>query len=71
MSKTYMKHHTLLSNKPSLSYIDILLSDLFKYDDAIALFVNDLINYRKMKGLHNYISKIEEYKRSMYCEEHI
>lgn len=57
----------LLSNKPSLPYIGILLSDLFKYDDAVALFVNGLINCRKMKGLYNYISKIEEFKRSMYC----
>jgi hypothetical protein len=57
----------LLSNEPSLPYIGILLSDLFKYDDAVALFVDGLINCRKMKGLYNYISKIEEFKRSMYC----
>ena len=57
----------LLSNKPALPYIGALLSDLFKYDDAVALFINGLINCRKMKGLYNFISKIEEFKRSMYC----
>ena len=61
------QENALLSNKPALPYIGALLSDLFKYDDAVALFVNGLINCRKMKGLYSYISKIEEFKRSMYC----
>jgi len=60
-------YDSALKNRiPALPYIGVLLSDLFKYDEATQLFVNGLINVRKVKKVYQMISKIEEFMQSKY-----
>lgn len=52
--------------KPALPYIGVLLSDLFKFDDATQPFINGLINVRKVKKVYQMISKIEDFSINKY-----
>lgn len=61
-----MQDEAVLNGKPALPYLGILLADLFKYEENVQLWVNGLINCRKIKGLYNFISKILEFKRTNY-----
>ena len=54
------------NTQPVIPYIGVLLSDLFKYYDGTATFVNNLINVRKVKGVYKMINNIEEFMRKKY-----
>ena len=54
------------SRQPSLPYIGVLLSDLFKFDDATQPFINGLMNIRKVKKVYQMISKIEAFSAIRY-----
>lgn len=53
-------------NQPIVPYLGMFLSDLFKYDDAIALYVDGLINVKKMQRVYELISTILSYSRFHY-----
>lgn len=61
-----MQDEAVLDGKAALPYLGALLADLFKYEENVQLWVNGLINCRKIKGLYNFISKIMEFKRTTY-----
>ena len=54
------------SKTPSLPYIGVLLSDLFKFDDATQPFINGLMNIRKVKKVYQMISRIEQFAKHKY-----
>lgn len=56
----------LASNEPCVPYIGMFLGDLFKYDDSTPLYIEGLINVKKMQRVHELISNILSYSRFRY-----
>ncbi|EAY07036.1 RasGEF domain containing protein [Trichomonas vaginalis G3] len=54
------------NKEPALPYIGVLLSDLFKFDDATQPFINGLINVRKVMKVYSMIYKIECFSNYKY-----
>lgn len=54
------------SSDPCVPYIGMFLGDLFKYDDSTPLYIDKLINVKKMLRVYELISSMLSYSRFRY-----